>query len=240
MNINPNDRDAKWAYNLRSDKKAGLYEVSVFLFLIVPSMALSFFAVKQGSLNFVLVAWATILRDAALVCLILFFLWQNGEPAERVGWRFNHLWKEFALGLGLFIPLYFGAGLLESVLRKAGLSLPATPVPSYIIPGDIPKLVLAVFLVTVVGVAEETIFRGYLIMRFRDLNTGAPAAVVLSAIIFSIGHGYEGTAGVITVGVMGLVFALVYLWRRSLVAPMIMHCLVDFVDIVALPVLGLK
>jgi membrane protease YdiL (CAAX protease family) len=240
MSINSNDRDPVWEFNLRSDKKARLYEVSVFLFLIVPSMALSFFAVKQGALSFEIVAWATILRDAALVCLILYFLWQNGEPAERIGWSFEHSWKEFAVGLALFIPLYFGAGLLEDVLQKAGLSLPATPVPSYMLPGDIPKLVLAVFLVTVVGVAEETIFRGYLIMRFQDLNTGAPTAIVLSAFIFSIGHGYEGTAGVITVGVMGLAFALVYLWRRSLVAPMIMHCFVDFVSIVVAPVLGLK
>ena len=240
MNIDSDDRDPVWEFNLGSNKKARLYEVSVFLFLIVPSMALSFFAVKQGDLSFELVAWATILRDVGLVCLILYFLWQNGEPAERLGWSFDHFWKEFAVGLGLFIPLYFGAGLLEDALQKAGLSLPATPVPSYMIPGDIPKLVLAVFLVTVVGVAEETIFRGYLIMRFQDLNTGKLTAIVLSAFIFSIGHGYEGTAGVITVGVMGLAFALVYLWRRSLVAPMIMHCLVDFVSIVVAPVLGLK
>ena len=240
MNIDLNEWEAKWGNNLRSNQKARLYELSVFLFLIVPSMALSFFAVKQGVLNFVLVAWATILRDAALVCLILFFLWRNGEPAERMGWNFKNIWRESAVGLGLFIPFYFGAGMLETLLQKAGLSLPLTPVPSYMTPSDMPKIVLAVFLVTIVAVAEETIFRGYLIMRFQDLNTGAPTAIVLSAFLFSIGHGYEGTAGVITVGVMGLVFALVYLWRRSLVAPMIMHCLVDFISIVVVPVLGMK
>lgn len=32
---------------------------------------------------------------------------------------------------------------------------------------------------------------------------------------FALGHGYEGSAGVVTVGVMGMVFALVYLWRGS-------------------------
>lgn len=47
-------------------------EVSVFLFLIIPSMALSFLAIKQGSMNFVLVAISVILRDLALVSLILF------------------------------------------------------------------------------------------------------------------------------------------------------------------------
>ncbi len=240
MNIDSNDREPAWDYNLGSEKKARLYELCVFLFLIVPSMALSFFAVKQGDLSFMLVAWATILRDAALVCLILFFLWRNGEPAERMGWNFKNFWREVAVGLSLFIPLFFGAGLLENVLQKAGFSLPLTPVPSYMTPGDMPKIVLAVCLVTVVAVAEETIFRGYLIMRFQDLNTGAPTAIVLSAFIFAIGHGYEGTAGVITVAVMGLAFALVYLWRRSLVAPMIMHCLVDFISIVVVPVLGMK
>ena len=46
MNIDPNEWETMLDDNLRSDKKARLYELSVFLFLIVPSMALSFFAVK--------------------------------------------------------------------------------------------------------------------------------------------------------------------------------------------------
>ena len=57
----------------QSSSTEQLVEVSIFLFLIVPSMVLSFFAVKQGTLSFVLVAFATILRDLALVSLILFF-----------------------------------------------------------------------------------------------------------------------------------------------------------------------
>jgi len=42
------------------------------------------------------------------------------------------------------------------------------------------------------------------------------------------------------VGGMGLVFALVYLWRGSLVAPIVMHFLQDFIGIVLAPWLGLK
>ncbi len=87
---------------------------------------------------------------------------------------------------------------------------------------------------------EETIFRGYLILRFREVTSNTAAAVLLSSVLFSLGHGYEGSAGVITVGVMGLVFALVYLWRRSLVAPMMMHFLQDFIGIVLVPLLGMR
>ena len=55
----------------------------------------------------------------------------------------------------------------------------------------------------------------------------------------AVGHGCEGSAGLVTVGVMGAVFALVYLWRRSLVAPIVMHFLQYFLSIVLLPLLGL-
>jgi membrane protease YdiL (CAAX protease family) len=69
---------------------------------------------------------------------------------------------------------------------------------------------------------------------------GPAWAALLSAFIFSLGHGYEGSSGVVTVGAMGFVFALVYLWRGSLVAPMVMHFLQDFIGIVLVPLLGLK
>jgi membrane protease YdiL (CAAX protease family) len=64
-----------------------------------------------------------------------------------------------------------------------------------------------------------------------DYVSRLPTARVLS---------YEGSAGLVTVGVMGAVFAVIYLWRRSLVAPIVMHFLQDFLSIVLLPLLGVK
>jgi membrane protein YdbS with pleckstrin-like domain len=69
--------------------KERLIEVSVFLFLIVPSMILSFFVTRQGKVSFVFVAVSTILRDLALVSLILLFVWRNREPLRVLGWRFR-------------------------------------------------------------------------------------------------------------------------------------------------------
>ena len=215
-----------------------LVEVSVFLFLIVPSLVLSLFVVKQGSLSFVLVAVSTILRDLALISLILLFLWRNGEPIARIGWTFENGWKDIALGILLFIPLFFGAGLLESAFRAAGLSAPSTPLPSFLAAKGYSEFVLAFVLVVVVALAEETIFRGYLMLRLGNITQSIPAAIILSAAIFSLGHGYEGSAGIATVGLMGVALAVVYVWRRSLVAPIVMHFLQDFIGIVLLPLLG--
>jgi len=216
-------------------RREQLIEVGVFLLLILPSLALSFFAVKQGQVGFVLTAVATILRDLGLVALILFFLWHNQEALRTIGWTLRRGWQDAALGAVLFIPMFFGAALLEQFLHSIGFSVPSTPLPSSLTAQGPGEIILAVLLVIVVAVAEETMFRGYLIRRFRGVTASTALAVILSAVVFSLGHGYEGTAGVVTVGTMGLVFALVYVWRGSLVAPMVMHFLQDLISIVVLP-----
>jgi membrane protease YdiL (CAAX protease family) len=221
-------------------RKKQAIEVAVFLFLIVPSMVLSLFVVRRGNLSFVFTAVATIFRDLALVSLILFFLWRNGENVDRIGWSFRRAGREMALGAALFIPFVFGAALLERGLLRLGLSRPATPTPSFLAASGGAEFLLAAVLVAVVAVTEETIFRGYLLLRFQTLLRSPALAVFLSSVIFSLGHGYEGSAGLATVGVMGAVFAVIYLWRRSLVAPIVMHFLQDFLSIVLLPLLGVK
>jgi membrane protease YdiL (CAAX protease family) len=237
------DRNTRNAASLRSAHSGGkekFYEVSVFLFLIMPSMALSFLAVRQGSLSFVIVASATILRDLGLLSLIFFFLWHNGEPVSQIGWTFKNGRKDIVLGIGLYIPFFFGATLLEGALQAAGFSVPSTPLPSSIAARGIPEFLLASVLVVVVALAEEIIFRGYLILRLGAVTGSLLAAILLSAGIFSLGHGYEGSAGVITVGMMGLVFGLIYVWRKSLVVPIVMHFLQDFIGIVLMPLLAIK
>jgi uncharacterized protein len=215
-------------------------EVGVFLLLIMPSLVLSLFVIRQGQLSFVLAAAATIFRDAGLVCLILFFLWRNGEPVSRAGWTWRHPGRELIVGAACFIPMFFGAILLDRLLLRVGLSAAATPLPSFLNDKGPAEALLAALLVTIVAVAEETIFRGYLLLRFLPILRNTTTAVLLSSAIFAVGHGYEGSAGLVTVGVMGAVFALVYLWRGSLVAPIVMHFLQDFLSIVLLPLLGLR
>ncbi len=215
----------------RPSREVQLIELGVFLLLIVPSMAASFFILSEEHLRFMAEAILSIFNDLALLSLVFYFIWRNGEAIQQVGWTFNSIRKEIAWGLILFLPVYFGANLLQNALHMAGLSAPAK-LPSFLVVRGIVKMLLAFSLVTVVAVAEETIFRGYLILRFRAVTGRTSAAVLLSSIVFSLGHGYEGIAGVISVFSLGVVLALVYLWRKCLVAPIVMHFLIDFVTII--------
>ena len=155
--------------------------------MIVPTMVLSLFVVQQGGLSFTLVATMVILRDVALVALVLFFLWRNGESFAKIGWHASNPWREIVLGVGLFVPFLFATDLTERLLREIGFPAPATKLPSFLTPDDWPQEVLGVALVAVVAIAEETIFRGYLLLRLRAIARSTPAAVLLSSLIFSLG-----------------------------------------------------
>lgn len=221
------------------DRTYNSIEVLVFLFLIVPSMVLSFFVVKVGSVSFRFVAVSTMLRDLSLVSLVFFFIWRNGEPLGRLGLTLLTGWRDLFWGVILFLPINFVADLLGSYLKSAGLTAPAHA-PAFLAVKGPGEIALAIILVVIVALTEETIFRGYLLLRFQGLNLGPLGAALLSSVIFSLGHGYEGTAGLVTVGALGFVLALIYLWRGSLVAPIVIHFLQDFSGIVLPALAGIK
>jgi membrane protease YdiL (CAAX protease family) len=212
--------------------KEQIYEVLTFCFLIVPGLAFSFVAGPTVKENFLLGIFGVMLSDLALVTLVLFFLWHNGEKLRRVGWVSKGYFGEIILGVALFVPLVFAMSFLQSWLQSLGLSFPKGHIPSFLEPTGTFQRIAATILVVVVAISEETIFRGYLILRFKSVTHSAAYAVIVSSIIFSIGHGYEGVGGVIIVGIMGTVFALIYLWRKSLIAPIVMHFMQDFIAIV--------
>ncbi len=220
-----------------------LLELLVFIFLILPSLLLSFappLPADSDSVGFTLGEIIIIFRDLALACLVLFFIWRNREPAASIGWSPRRPLREMVLGLILYPAMFVVAVWVHQVARAAGFSTGSTALPTFLMPRGAGQIVLAVVMVAVVAVTEETIFRGYLILRLTAITGSTGAAVLLSSFIFSLGHGYQGAAGVVTVGAMGLIFALVYVWRKSLLAPIVMHFMQDLIGVVLAPALGLR
>jgi membrane protease YdiL (CAAX protease family) len=230
----PEDLEAAGKRSWRTEQ---LLEAVVVLLFIVPGSILANFVRHPGGSSFVIAALGVIAHDVAQVCLIWFFLWRNGESVREVGWSFKHRRNDVLLGLALFLPLLWSAALLDMLLRAIGLGGATSVRPAFLLgPGSWESL-LASLMVVVVAFSEETVFRGFLLSRFRALSPDPAAIVLLSSVIFALGHGYEGAARIITVGAMGAIFAAIFLWRGSLVAPMVMHFLQDFLGIVVLPYL---
>ena len=212
--------------------KEQIFEVLTFCFLIVPGLAFSFTAGPFLKENFLLGVAGVMLSDLALVCLVCFFIWHNGEKFARIGWILKGYKKEIVIGIVLYFPLVYGLSFVEQFIQSSGMATTKGHIPSFLEPVGTIQQIVATFMILIVAISEETIFRGYLILRLKSV-TGSPfAAIVISSIIFSIGHGYEGMAGVIIVGIMGACFAVIYMWRKSLIAPITMHFMQDFIAIV--------
>ena len=216
-------------------RKIQTIEVCVFLLLIIPTEIFYFFhpPTKSGLIESMI---ATALMDVGLGSLVIFFAWRNKEKLSLFGLTLKNFWQELGLGVGLFAPFIIGMGVLELALKKLGLHIKPISSSFYSLPDHgWQTLFSAGVAVAIIVTVEELIFRGYLLRRFSAVFKSLSIAFILSLVIFAFGHGYEGWGGVITVGAGGAVFTLVYLWRRSLIAPIVMHFLLDFLAIVLAP-----
>jgi len=217
--------------------KVQLLELVAFLVIVSPLSALAVYAFRPESLDFSFVASASMVRDVLLVGVVVWLLRRNAEPLSRLGVTGANFWREVRLGILLFPPFFLGTAVLQMALRSLGLSGLSEP-PSYLMPIGGLEIAFGLLFIAVVAVSEEIIFRGYLLLRLRAITGSPAAALVLASLLFALGHGYQGSAGVVTVGTMGVLLGLVYLWRGSLTAPIVMHFLQNFIGIVVVPLLA--
>ena len=105
-------------------------------------------------------------------------------------------------------------------VREAAASL------SFITPSTPAELRRFTFLGITAGIVEELICRGYLVWYFASF---APLwlAIVIASIVFGIGHLYQGVAGIIKTGTVGLFFGFLYWLSGSIWVPMFIHAAVD-------------
>jgi membrane protease YdiL (CAAX protease family) len=82
------------------------------------------------------------------------------------------------------------------------------------------------------GFCEEVAFRGYLQKQFQAITGSAGWAVIMQAVVFGIGHLYEGVGPVGRIILYGLLFGLLAVWRKSLRPGMIAHAWSDIFGVV--------
>jgi len=76
------------------------------------------------------------------------------------------------------------------------------------------------------GVCEAILYRGLLLATLVPL-AGTWPAVFISSLIFGLGHAYQGTAGIVKTGLVGLVLALLTVSTGSLFIAIVLHTVVD-------------
>jgi membrane protease YdiL (CAAX protease family) len=127
----------------------------------------------------------------------------------------------------------FAVGLLASTLTLRRLAAGGRPVPGQagfaaMLPGNRAERALALAVAASAGICEELVYRGLLIaVGVGLLGLPAVAAAALSCLVFGLAHLYQGVGGVIGSTLVGAVLAAVYLVGASLLAPVLLHALLD-------------
>jgi membrane protease YdiL (CAAX protease family) len=80
--------------------------------------------------------------------------------------------------------------------------------------------------------------RAFLLHRFEQYLGGATVGVIVTSIAFGLGHAPQGWDAAITTGAMGLLWALLYLDRRSSIAPMVSHAGFNSLEILRIAFFG--
>jgi membrane protease YdiL (CAAX protease family) len=153
--------------------------------------------------------------------LLVFITGRFEKDPNAIGLSRSKMLPGFLRGLIWSVCFGIAAGVLFLVLFTVGinpLKLVDTPLPSA------PRQIFIFFLVGgVIGpIGEEIFFRGIIFGFFR--RWGVYAAILTSTALFVLPH-FDGHHLPLTQIVGGIVFAIAYEKEKSLMVPIIIHCL---------------
>ena len=112
------------------------------------------------------------------------------------------------------------AGDLPGHVRQAGRILPRDGVERA---GFLPVAITA-------GICEEILYRGWLPLVLAAWTGSLAIGFAGAAVVFGLGHAYQGRSGVILTGTLGLFLGAVTWWTGSLVPGQLLHVAVDLVN----------
>lgn len=174
---------------------------------------------------------------------ILVWLWlrKRGERWADFGLAVPRSWRRYvAWGVLLVVVALAWSTLVQPsidalMVRLTGANPKQAEETFASVTGNLPLYLYTLPCILVFGVVgEELFYRGYLLTRIEGLLGNGRAAtigaVVAQAIVFSLGHWYQGAVGMVGVGVYGLIYGIgARAWGRTLVPGMVAHGLLNFI-----------
>ena len=85
---------------------------------------------------------------------------------------------------------------------------------------------------------REEIQRAFLLHRFEQSLGGGVVGILVVSVVFGSGHLLQGVDAAVATGILGAFWGVVYLRRRSAVAPMVAHSAFNLLQLVQFIVIG--
>jgi CAAX protease family protein len=178
----------------------------------------------HGDLSVRFVVALSLADTVLLIGLILFLLRSHGERPRDVFLGSRPIAGEFKLGLPMTLAVF-----VIAITALGGVQL-AAPFLHNVQQNPLQDLLqrprdagLFAVVVVIAGGVREEIQRAFILHRFDVWLGGAYVGVVVWSLAFGFGHLLQGYDVAIATALMGAFWAIVYVRRRSVVAPLVSH-----------------
>lgn len=164
-----------------------------------------------------------------VLVLVWFILHKDGQSLRSIGLHGKKLSAELGVSIAALMAIYFAMLAVTAVFFVVYLLWPqateSTLNDRYKLIGLFPALrwYFLVPFCLFVGFYEELLFRGFLLDRLRIALGSWRMAIPASALVFALGHLYEGPLAVLQIFIMGLILAAIYVRRGSIVGIALAH-----------------
>jgi membrane protease YdiL (CAAX protease family) len=169
-------------------------------------------------------AISSLLDTAAIALLIRLFLAMTGETSREVFLGDRPVWGEIVRGLWLLPVVFPGVIAVVLLLRTVAPGLHTvekSPLEAFL--GSPVEAAIFLFVAVLAGGVREELQRAFILRRFEQRLGGIRLGLVLFTLTFGLLHVYEGVDVAVAIGLLGLFWGLLYIWRRSAVMAMVNH-----------------
>jgi membrane protease YdiL (CAAX protease family) len=192
---------------------------------------------SDGQFTLRILTLLTGLDTVLLIGLILSLLILGGESPRRVFLGSRPLFGEVLRGFGLLPWVFVVAAVTVIAIARWAPSL-ITPNPFATLASTRGELVLFAAVAMIAGGVREEIQRAFILHRCEQRLGGALVGVIGFGLLFGLGHYVQGWSVVIVTACLGTLWSLVYLARRSVVAPMVSHASFNLIEVIAFGLLA--
>jgi membrane protease YdiL (CAAX protease family) len=193
-----------------------------------------------GDFSLSFVVTMSLADTALLIALMVALSRAHGDSVSELWLGHRPILKECLLGVA-FVPLIFM--LVVIVLNTVRLFAPAlrnvetNPLEQLAAGGAMNAAAFGLVAILAGGVREE-LQRAFLLRRFERHLGGADVGVLVLSVAFGLGHALQGWDAAIATGVLGAVWAVMYLKRRSSVAPLVSHAGFNSLEVFRVAMVG--
>ncbi len=173
-----------------------------------------------------------ILSEWAFVIALLWLTHQHGFSISDLGENIGNVnltvIATIVLLFVFMVMVYFNVRQLRQMkLEKLEAELGHLKM---FLPSNRLEFIAFILIAFTAGICEELLYRGWL-QNLLAYGTGSVwVGLVLGSVIFGFGHTYQGKMGIVQTGIIGLIFGVVFIFTKSLIASQILHVIVDVVN----------